>query len=333
MPVPTAQEWIASVGRPPMPAMERIQTLIEKYNTIHAERVAEEGSRRTAGQRRGGVSDLFPKELFVLFQIERASRFVKKYAMQRADEKLGGALNAKQIKAVEELHGIVYSEVKASIGVTDDADYETKIVERFGKNVGEKEKKRDADLRDKGMLVEFLTPKEQKELKLSFRNGLAHKWTFDTQKKKGSIQKYDTKSFGDAHFSEYGASLYAMNTKGAIYVYGKETLGKDLKHSSLLAGAGVLCAGTMRIEDGKVKWLTGRSGHYQPTVDNIVSLLERLRQYQVDLKGVIVFRENFTKPFTNAPGQPGRNYEPCQALELLEKRAWPGEEPNSMHVE
>src|SRR6266513_3962528 len=75
MPVPTTQEWIDRVGRPPMPAMERIQTLIEKYNTIHAERVAEEGSRRTAGQRRGGVSDIFPKELFVLFQIERASRF------------------------------------------------------------------------------------------------------------------------------------------------------------------------------------------------------------------------------------------------------------------
>jgi len=180
--------------------------------------------------------------------------------------------------------------------------------------------------------VEFLTPQEQKELKLSFRNGLAHRWTFDAQKKKGSIQKYDTKSFGDAHFSEYGASLYAMNTKGAIYVYGQETE-KELKHSSLLAGAGVLCAGTIRFEDGKVKWLTGRSGHYQPTVDNIVSLLERLRQYQVDLNGVIVFRENFTKPSTNAPGQPGKNYEPCQALELLEKRAWPGEEPNSMHVE
>ena len=182
------------------------------------------------------------------------------------------------------------------------------------------------------MLVEFLTPQEQKELKLSFRNGLAHKWTFDAQKKKGSIQKYDTKSFGDAHRSEYGASLYVMDRNGAIYVYGQDTE-KVLKHSSLLAGAGALCAGTMRIEDGKVKWLTGRSGHYQPTVDNIVSVLERLRQYQVDLKNVIVFRENYTKPFTNAPDQPAKNYEPCQALELLEKRAWPGEASNSMRVE
>ena len=257
---------------------------------------------------------------------------MKKYAMQRADEKLGGALNAKQIKAVEELHGIVYSEVKGSIGA-DDANYDEKVTQRFGKNVGEKEKKRDQELREKGQLVEFLKPEQQKELKLSFRNGLAHRWTDAQNKPKGQLEIYDTKKFGDAHFSEYGASLYAMNTKGAIYVYGKETLGKNLKHSSLLAGASVLCAGTIRIEDGKVKWLTGRSGHYLPTVDNIVSLLERLRQYQVDLKGVIVFRENFTKPFTNATGQPGKNYEPCQALELLEKRVWPGEEPNSMHVE
>jgi len=330
MPVPTAQEWIDRVARPPMPAMERIETLIEKYNTIHAERIPEEGSR-AAGQRRGAVSDLFVKELFVLFQIERASRFVKKYAMQRADEKLGGALNAKQIKAVEELHGIVYSEVKDSMGATDDADYEKKIIQRFGKNVVEKEKKKDAALRDKDMLVEFLTPQEQKELKLSFRNGLAHKWTFDAQKKKGKIEKYDTKSFDDAHRSEYEASLYVMDRKGGIHVYGQETE-KMLKHSSLLAGAGALCAGTIRIEDGKVKWLTGRSGHYQPTVDNLVSVLERLRQYQVDLKGVIVFRENYTKTFKNAPDQPGKNYEPCQALELLKKRAWPGEEPNSMKV-
>ena len=143
MPVPTAQQWIARVGKPPMPAMERIRTLIGNYNDIHAKGEAEEGSR-TAGGRRGAVSPLFVQELTLLFQIERASRFVKKYAMQLADEKPGVALNPKQIEAVEELHGIVYSEVKGFLGATD-ADYDEKVTQRF-KDVVETANKDDAKL-------------------------------------------------------------------------------------------------------------------------------------------------------------------------------------------
>ena len=65
------------MSAPPMAAMERIETLIEEYNKIHDERKREEESR-TAGRRRGAVGGgLFAKELFVLFQIERARKLRK----------------------------------------------------------------------------------------------------------------------------------------------------------------------------------------------------------------------------------------------------------------
>jgi ABC-type nitrate/sulfonate/bicarbonate transport system ATPase subunit len=136
-----------------------------------------------------------------------------------------------------------------------------------------------------------------------------------------------------------------MNAKGNIYVQGWEEERKQLKHSSLLAGSGVLCAGTIRINAGKVLWLTGKSGHYRPTVMNVVYLLEKLSQYQVDLKPVKVFRENFSVGFQREDNSqwaakmglknthvPGKNFESCEATYLLTMRRWPGQDPQSMRV-
>ena len=357
--MPTPQEWITRVGTPQMAPMTRITALIGRYNEIstkqqeeikeRASRAQEEIKERASraqeeteikeGRSRGrfgaiGAADALAQQKdleFIRFQIERACQFVKKYGFGRAEEKLGGSINAQQLKAVEELQTFVLSELKKSLQATDDKDYEDKVIERFGKKVNEAEVKADEDLRKKDMLREFLTPQQQKELKLSFRNGLAHKWTFD-QEKKGKLEIYDTARFRDANFSEDNGSLYVVDKKGAFYVYGKETE-KLLKHSSLLAGAAVLCAGTIRIEEGEVKWLTGQSGHYMPKVENLVGVLERLRQYQVDLTNVKVFRRNETEIFVNGKGYPGKFYEPCNAMELLAKRTWPtGERPNALFV-
>ncbi len=167
----------------------------------------------------------------------------------------------------------------------------------------------------------------------SFRGGAAHRWSF-VKGKKNQLELYDTLAAGDANFSEFGACLYVIDANGAVYVCGKEEEARKLKHSSLLAGAGVPCAGTIKIKNGQVIWLTGRSGHYRPKVDQLVGVLERLRQYQVDLTDVLVFRENYTKAFQNGTGYPGKHYESCKATTLMRLRAWPEDDkhPKDLRV-
>jgi hypothetical protein len=65
-----------------------------------------------------------------------------------------GQVEHQQLEVVEGLHTFVYGEVKDVIEATD-ADYETKLVASFGKNVIEHERADDKTLLDKDMLIWF----------------------------------------------------------------------------------------------------------------------------------------------------------------------------------
>jgi hypothetical protein len=325
--MPSSKEWEKSMGKSVrVAALVRVKDLIAEYEALQT------GDRDTTRGRRGAVgaqsepSEQEALQLFIQFQIERGCRFVikvvDKYDSEAQQQKIGKKLGEEKLKAVRRLHQFVFDEIKKTIGATD-VDYETKIIEEFGKKVLPKEVQADQELLAKNMLSYFDTPFSQKRLKLSFRNGLTWRWIFNDKNKTHQLEPYDTRSFGDENYSECGASLYVMDGNGAIYVLGKEEDLKKLNHSSLLAGAGVLCAGTIRIENGQVIWLTGKSGHYRPTVDQIVSVLERLRQYQVDLTKVLVFREDFTTGFVEPANSPGKHFDSCDAVTLLRDRLWP----------
>ena len=103
------------------------------------------------------------------------------------------------------------------------------------------------------------------------------------------LQRYDSVQSGDA--CERGAAnLYVIDGAGHIYAGGKTT--KHFKHSSFLAGGATLAAGTMKVVQGRIKFVTRRSGHYLPEVQQMLNLLERLRACGVDLTEVTVYREN-----------------------------------------
>jgi hypothetical protein len=352
--VPDAKRWLDDAGQSSLAAMERISDLISQYNELRDKEtelppplqrrgaIADRGEEAQRDDSGGTVDYKFMEKLFVEFLMERASGWmIKNKDHKDRDRKLGGKLDAKQIQAVEALHKFVYEDVKTKIVATD-KNYNARIIEYFGRIISQEQRDEDQHNVDLDQLTWLLTPEEQKELKLSFRSGLAAKWSFEGPqgKKKKEVlgpYYYDTEKSGDAISEEFNGSLYAMD-RSAIYVCGQKDEKKLIKHSSLLAGASVLCAGTIRIEDGQVKWLTGKSGHYLPTLDHVLSVLERLRQYQVDLTNVTVYRENFDqaydKPGRDSKKQPNKHFEPCNALILLKDRVWPGapEHAKSLHV-
>lgn len=312
--IPTKQQWKRDIGlsfgiignrKSPFPAMERIGKLLADYHAI------------PAGP--GGAV----KRLFVSFQLYRHCEFVMKNRINR--DKLGGRLSDRMVDCVRNLRTYVHTTLKADLG-TDDAHFADEAVSTFGMPVCAGGQAEDAVSVAHGTMQYYTTDAARAPFKLSFRAGVANRWDY-AGPGKGTLRVYDTAGAGDA--LEYGGSLYALDKRGRLYVSGREGE-QTLKHSSFLGGQATLCAGTMRIDAGRVIWLSGRSGHYRPTVLQVVNLLERLRSYAVSLDQVTVYRENFTAEFA---GTPFKHFEGCAATELLGRQQWPtGVSPDSMRV-
>ncbi|HWD92070.1 MAG TPA: hypothetical protein VG938_06945 [Verrucomicrobiae bacterium] len=60
-------------------------------------------------------------------------------------------------------------------------------------------------------------------------------------------------------------------------------------HSSYLSGDSVLCTGTIQIEHGIVKAIANDSGHYQPSIDHLVNVVQTFRMHGVDVGQVVVY--------------------------------------------
>ena len=63
---------------------------------------------------------------------------------------------------------------------------------------------------------------------------------------------------------------------------------KNFFHSSYLAGDTVLCTGTIRIDNGRVKAIRNDSGHYQPTLEHLLHVIETLSMHGIPIKGLRV---------------------------------------------
>jgi hypothetical protein len=94
-----------------------------------------------------------------------------------------------------------------------------------------------------------------------------------------------------------GGFAYAIDQYGDL-ISGddapKSSIGKMLQshqrfnHSSLNAGKDVICAGVMKVENGRLTYIDNMSGHYKPTKRNLLNALELLRGLNVDLQRVQV---------------------------------------------
>ena len=76
-------------------------------------------------------------------------------------------------------------------------------------------------------------------------------------------------------FSGKGFGIWVMSEKGKLYV-GNHIKGM-LHHSSFLAGANVMCGGEMWARNGKIVFLTAKSGHYNPSIEHLCWALRVLQ--------------------------------------------------------
>ena len=88
-------------------------------------------------------------------------------------------------------------------------------------------------------------------------------------------------SEGVTHQSGKGWEIFVVSTTNEVHM-ASHKVGK-YHHSSLLAGNDVAMAGEVRVENGRIKELTGKSGHYRPTRQNLVQFLHWLEKDGVPL--------------------------------------------------
>lgn len=100
--------------------------------------------------------------------------------------------------------------------------------------------------------------------------GILH---FDTGLLKDATDTlYDTRGKSTA-FSGTGWAIFVVSPTGQVYS-GSHTVGTH-HHSSFLGGGAVMAAGEMVVDNGQVRFLTGKSGHYKPDPENLLGWVRK----------------------------------------------------------
>ena len=98
-------------------------------------------------------------------------------------------------------------------------------------------------------------------------------------------QLFDTTAL-KTHFSGKGWAIYVVSPSGNWYA-GSHIVG-EFHHSSFLSGKPVLSAGEMKVENGELKVITAKSGHYKPSKEQFIAGLRDLGAKGMDLEKINV---------------------------------------------
>lgn len=99
-------------------------------------------------------------------------------------------------------------------------------------------------------------------------------------------------------------AIFVMDEHGNLYASNTYRVGR-FHHSSFLAGAPVAAAGEVTVLQGRLTFLSNRSGHYQPSPDTLKVVLRVLGESGIDVDSVEV--ESWGPATANAAGRTGRS--------------------------
>jgi hypothetical protein len=128
-----------------------------------------------------------------------------------------------------------------------------------------------------GTAVRYLSATDRAAYALSFSGGLI-------RDANGNL--FDTRNATSVHSSSPRA-IFVMDSNGTFYASNDQMIG-DFHHSSFLAGGAVAAAGELEVENGVLKTISDKSGHYRPRRPFGDQAIDRLGQIGVTLQGVTV---------------------------------------------
>ncbi len=117
----------------------------------------------------------------------------------------------------------------------------------------------------------YLKPEERWQYRVQLTRGIF--------KQNGKI--FDTSEMISHH--KGGFASFTLNINGELSLFNHWHNEESLVHSSMNAGAPVLCAGELKIQNGILQAITTYSGHYQPSIFNVYHLLKYFSKNGIDI--------------------------------------------------
>lgn len=162
------------------------------------------------------------------------------------------------------------------------------------------EKERGYFMQDCQDIVEYYTAQELATTKATIQDGKIvvpavlsdwlSKFTPKSQPKESYRQFLETNpaSMQDAAFKPANSEkiMYVLTTDGTLHLQEKQR-GKA-NHTSLSGGQAVLAAGHMTVVDGKILSIDTSSGHYKPSIRQVITLLETLAKRGVNIDEMVI---------------------------------------------
>jgi hypothetical protein len=96
---------------------------------------------------------------------------------------------------------------------------------------------------------------------------------------------FDTSGGATVFESGNGRAIFVVDQDGNIYASTEQSIGV-FHHSSFLAGGDVAGGGEIEVSDGEIRLLTNRSGHYFPTQEMTLRVLQILKSQGADVEWV-----------------------------------------------
>jgi len=129
--------------------------------------------------------------------------------------------------------------------------------------------------------VRYFSDDERERHRLTVHDGRLHDWKGKPfrSKKGGSLWSG----------SQEARSIFVVDDKGNLFASNAQDKGR-LHHSSFLGGAPVASAGEIGVVNGRVTFLSDRSGHYSPPADCITQAIRYLHDEGVNFDGGTLHR-------------------------------------------
>ena len=127
-----------------------------------------------------------------------------------------------------------------------------------------------------GWFVKYLSPGERQAYRIFVRNGKLFT---------ANGELFSTATASTVH-SGAGRAIFVVDEAGNIFASNFQRVGV-FHHSSLVAGGKVLTAGELQVENGVLKLISNKSGHYRPPTKSTDVFLGVMREAGVNTSSVI----------------------------------------------
>jgi len=193
----------------------------------------------------------------------------------------------KSNKQVSPISGTTLHEAVNALTDQDSIAYDEPAARQYGRNKSVKKSFDKMTIKDwqviEGLMAKLSAPPSKTHVAFLRKSArIAHM----AMVSKGLLVKND----GTAWDTGTWDLPFAQDEYGSLFI-GEDsivTATERLNHSSLLAGKGVLCAGTLRISAGRLTRFNNNSGHYKPTGEHVYLGLLALQDEHADLSQTAV---------------------------------------------